>query len=650
MGCKECENDLNTDVTNKNILRKIFIWSSGILPTAIGGVFLTISLVVIVILKIEIPLDPAWVAIGLCGYPLLYLAIWRLLFRKGIHRISSSLLISIAMIAAIFIGELFAAGQVAFIMAIGGILEERTIARAKRGIKNLFSFIPKQAHIIRDSMLVEVDVTEVVVGDILRILPGETVPVDGEIISGTTAVDQVIITGESLPIDMTVGGIVYGGTLNLHGTIAIRATKVGEDSSLQKLLRLVEEAEENKAPTQQIIDKWAVWLVPLTLLLAIGTYLITGDIYRAVTVAIVFCPCALALATPTAVMAAIGQAATSGVIIKSGVALERMGHIDLLAFDKTGTITHGKLKVSEVISFTADFSEDYVLQLTAAAESYSEHPLAKAILAAVKEKSDTLKLPSSFAVTDFHMIPGKGISAKVDELTVYCGNRRWLAENGVVFDSVMEAAFSRLSNEGKAVVMVACGNPTLSCIGVVALSDVLRTETGGVVNELKELHADIVLLSGDNRQSAEYFAREAGFPVVHAELLPHQKVEHIRSLQNKGKIVGMVGDGVNDAPALKTADVGIAMASMGSDMAIEAADIALMGDDITKIPYLKRLSNATIRRITTNIMIAIVFNLVAITLSMLGFLNPVTGALAHNVGSVAVVLNAAMLYEKKFEK
>jgi heavy metal-(Cd/Co/Hg/Pb/Zn)-translocating P-type ATPase len=580
---------------------KIFELSSGLISTATGGVFLAASLILVVILKIELPVDPAWAAVVFCGYPLLYLAIRRILFNKGMYKISSALLISIAMIAAIFIDELFAAGQVAFIMAIGAFLEGKTIERAKKGIKNLISLAPEQGRIISDGKEEMIPVGQVKPGDVLRVLPGEAIPVDGEILFGNTSIDQSIITGESLPIDKTVGDTVFCGTINRFGSIEIRATKVDEDSSLQKLIRLVVEAENNKAPMQRIVDKWAVWLVPSALLIALVTYLVTQDIIRAVTIAIVFCPCALALATPTSIMAAIGQAAKHGVIIKSGEALERMGKVDCITFDKTGTLTHGNLIVSDV--------EGDILQLAASLERYSEHPVAKAIVAHYDG--------GYLDVQNFIATPGVGVEGDVGGKRVVIGRGGFVSVDG-------EAA------------------------GRITVADEPRNSGADTVARLLGMGVESVMLTGDNRQTAEAVAEQAGIKSVHAELLPAQKVERILAMQSEGRTVCMVGDGVNDAPALKTANVGVAMGSMGSDIAIEAADIALMGDDISKIPYLKRLSNATVRLIIFNITISIVFNIAAIILSILGLLNPVTGALAHNFGSVAVVLNAALLYDRKY--
>jgi len=634
-GCCVCieENE------EKHILKTIFIILSGTKATIISGIFLTTSLG-LHLANIEVLLNPAWVAVIISGYPLIYLAIWRVIFNKGVMKISSALLITIAMIAAIFIDELFAAGQVAFIMAIGALLEEKTINKAKKGIKNLINLAPSMGRIIKDCGEEMIPVEQIITGDILRILPGETIPVDGEIISGNTSIDQSIITGESLPIDKSVGDEIYCGTINCYGSIDIKATKVGEESSLKKLIRLVQEAETNKAPLQRIVDKWAVWLVPLALLIAVVTYLITYDMKIAVTIMIVFCPCALALATPTSIIAAIGQATKHGVIIKSGEALEKMGKVNVIAFDKTGTLTHGNLIVSDVISFDEIFPDTELISLAASAESHSEHPLGKAIVAYAKEKGSKIQ-----SIENFQMIPGKGISAEINQEKILCGNSTYLSENGINISNDVIIGLEQLRKQGKAAILVSVDG---LCRGIIALSDTLRSSAMDMVKELKEKHADAVLLTGDNKQTAYYFAELAGIKTVHAELLPVHKVEKIQTLQNEGSYVCMIGDGVNDAPALKTADVGIAMGTMGSDIAIEAADIALMGDDIAKIPYLKRLSNATVKLIYFNITISIIFNITAIVLSILGLLNPVTGALAHNVGSVAVVLNAALLYDRKY--
>ena len=622
------------------MLKRINDVLAGLPMTIIGGVLLVFSFVLPRV-DVSLPIDPAWGTVVISGIPLLYLAVWRIIYNPGISKISSALLITIAMFAAIAIGDLFAAGEVAFIMAIGALLEDATTNRAKKGLKKLISLAPTQGRRIRNGKEEMIPAEKIVKGDMLRILPGETVSVDGVIVSGETSVDQSIMTGESLPVDKAVGDTVFCGTINRFGAIDIRATKVGEDSSLQKLIRMVQEAEDKKAPMARIADRVASWLVSVAMLVAVIAGIATQDIVRAVTVLVVFCPCALVLATPTAIMAAIGQATKHGVIIKSGEALEKMGKVDTIAFDKTGTLTYGKLEVSDVLSFSPELSKDKLLYLAASAEAKSEHPLGKAIVAYAKK----LDLPLSESAA-FQMTSGKGISAEVDGYQLLCGNEKYLHECGVSVTANADAALEKLRLQGKASILVAVNG---QCVGVIALSDVLRPEAAAMVQKLTAMQTNTVLLTGDNQKTADYFAAQVGIREVYADLLPEDKVGNIAVLQQRDRNVCMSGDGVNDAPALKTASVGVAMGSMGSDIAVEAADIALMSDDISKIPYLKRLSNATVKTIKLSITLSMCINFLAVTLSVLGLLNPTTGALVHNAGSCFVVLIAALLYDRKFE-
>ena len=620
------------------MFNKTIEFLSGLIMTIIGGVFLAAALIFTLTgTTAPLPVDPAWATVIISGLPICWCAIRELFLERSI---SSELLITVAMIASIAIGELFAAGEIALIMAIGAILEEKTVKRAKRGLKTLISLAPVEGRLINngDEKIIKAD--EIVQGDLLRVFPGEAIPADGVIIAGDTSVDQSIMTGESLPVDKTVGDDVFCGSINRYGSIDVRATEVGGDSSLQKLIRMVQDAEKNKAPMQRMVDRWASWLVPAALIIAVVTYFAARDLTRAVTVLVVFCPCALVLATPTSIMAAIGQASKHGVIIKSGDALERMGKIDIVAFDKTGTLTNGNLVVSDVISCDASVSEDDLLSLAASAEARSEHPLGKAIAAYAKDKGLTAARSDGFV-----MIPGKGVSAVVGGKDIFCGNGSWLREIGVFIGEAVEAGMEKLRRQGKAVIAVADREQVF---GIVALSDTLRPAVRDMIEELKAANTDATLLTGDHQRTAEYFAGLAGISDVHADLLPALKVEKIRDLRRQGRNICMIGDGVNDAPALKTANVGVAMGSMGSDIAVDAADIALMGDDISKIPYLKRLSNATIKLIKLNISLAMTINFAAIILSILALLNPVTGALVHNAGAVLVIANAALLYDRKF--
>lgn len=631
------------------MLKKLNDFLAGLPMTIVAGVFLLLDLVPHLMEEFGgtqvqlsfLPFDPAWITIVISGIPLLYLAIWRIIHNPGISKISSALLICIAMFAAIAIGDLFAAGEVVFIMAIGALLEEATTNRAKKGLKKLISLAPTKGRRLKDGKEEMIPAEEIRQGDILRILPGETIPVDGTIINGETSVDQSIMTGESLPVDKGVGEEVFCGTINRFGSIDISATKVGENSSLQKLIHMVQNAENKQAPMQRIADRVASWLVPVALLIAILAYVFTGNIVTAVTVLVVFCPCALVLATPTAIMAAIGQATKHGVIIKSGEALEKMGKVDTIAFDKTGTLTYGRLDVSNMLSFDESISETDLLSLAASAEAKSEHPLGKAIVAYAKTKDVPLE-----ESTAFRMTTGKGIFAEVDNRSLLCGNEKFLTENGVSIDNKVQSALERLRTQGKASILVAEGQ---KCIGVIALSDVLRLEAKDMISRLSDMHTRTVLLTGDHQKTADYFAQQVGISEVRAELLPEEKVQSIKKLQAENHKVCMIGDGVNDAPALKTADVSVAMGSMGSDIAVDAAEVALMSDDISKIPYLKQLSNATVKTIKASITLSMCINFVAIVLSIMEVLTPTTGALVHNAGSCFVVLIATLLYDRKFE-
>ena len=586
------------------------------------------------------PFEPSWITVIICGFPLVYLSIRRIVYNKGISKISSALLISMAMFAAIAIGDIFAAGEVAFIMALGALLEEATTERAKKGLKKLISLAPVKGRKIQDNKEMMVPVESIQSGDYLRILPGETIPVDGRIINGETTVDQSIMTGESIPVDKIIDDDVFGGTINCFGAIDIIATKVGEDSSIQKMIQLIKNAEQKQAPIQRIADIVASRLVPIALMIACIGYLITGNIIVGVTVLVVFCPCALVLATPTAVMAAIGQATKHGVIIKSGEILETMGKVDTMAFDKTGTLTRGQLSVQSILAVDTDYSEIDILQLAASVEAKSEHPIGKAIVShAIEQDLEILD------TTSFTMSVGKGIIAVIKGRELYCGNERFLEEHNIIVCDSIQKAINVYRSEGKVSVIIADRE---HIIGIITLSDTMRNDAINMISAISSLDMTTVLLTGDSEEAATYIGKKSGVSEIHAELLPGEKVSIIESLQGKHHKVCMVGDGINDAPAMKIADVSIAMGTIGSDIAIETADIALMSDDLSKIPYIKRLSDATIKTIKFSIALSMVINCIAIILSLLEVLTPTTGALVHNVGSCLVVLIAARLYDRKF--
>jgi len=615
-------------------MKKFLAFFSAGRLTALSGCFLAASLIFL-LKKHALPVDPAWGAVIISGIPLAWDALG-VLWRE--RKISSALLVSIATVACLLMGEIFAAGEVTFIMALGEILEEKTVARAKKGLRRLAELVPAECRLLEGAATKTVAVAAVKPGALIRVLPGETIPLDGIVRKGTSSVNQAAMTGESLPVDKSVGDRVVSGSINCFGALDLEVTHGAEQSALQKMVRMVADAEFKRAPIQKKVDVWASWLVPAALAIAAGTYLCTSDILRAVTVLVVFCPCALVLATPTAVMAAIGQASKHGVLIKSGEALERMGKVNTVAFDKTGTLTFGRLQVTEVIPF-APFSEAQLLTAAATAELKSEHPIGKAVTAFARSRDLVPADPETFVMTS-----GRGVCAVAANSRILCGSAPFLAESGVAVPAELTQEIRRLRARGSAVILCAVSG---KFAGAIALADGLRPEVPAVLGELEKLQVKPLLLTGDHRTTAEYFARQAGIREVRAELLPGGKTDAIAALQADGASVCMVGDGINDAPALKTARVGVAMGNGGSDIAIDAADIALLKDDLSQLPYLKRLADAVSCSISVNIILSMAINFAAIVLSVLGLMGPITGALVHNAGSVLVILNAALLYDRK---
>lgn len=620
-------------------MEKVCNFLSSFKMTVISMIFLIIS-AVIMFLKIDFPFEFAWITVVISGIPIFYWG-FRLLIKN--KKMTASLLISIAMIAAIFTNEIFAAAEVAFIMALGGILEDLTINKAKKGITKLLNLAPKTARklIINDTEVNEeiIPAKNVKKDDVIRILAGEDIPVDGVIISGETSINQSIMTGESIPADKTTGDIVYSGTTNCFGVIDVKVQKSYEDSSIQKLIKLVKDAENKKAPTQRIVDKWATILIPSAVLFAVIVYLITGEISRAVTILVVFCPCSLVLATPTSIMAAIGQATKNGIIIKTGEALETIGLCDVFAFDKTGTITNGKLTVSDIEAFDGS-NPDEILYLAASSEKKSEHPIGKAIVQYALEKDFKLN-----ELKDFKMLSGKGIYANLDNKRIIIGNEKFITDNDIEIPSEIKKAVNSKRLEGKVALLVVVDKVPK---GMIALSDSIKDSSIKALMKLNE-KADTLLLTGDNSLTADYFAKKSGVKTVYSGLLPKEKALKIEELQKENKKVCMTGDGVNDSIALKVANAGVSMGTFGSDIAIESSDIIITGDDLIKIVYLRNLSLECIKTIKTNITISMCINFVSLTLSALAILNPVTGAIVHNIASILVVSNAALLYDRKIK-
>lgn len=584
-----------------------------------------------------IPFDLAWVSILISGIPIVYGAMVALITRFDIK---SGLLVSIALIAAIIIKEYFAAGEIAFIMMIGEILEERTVRKAHAGLKKLIQLTPQVGVIRTKEGEKEIPTSEIKVGDILLVKPGESMPIDGVIVKGESTVNQAIISGESMPINKTIGDEVFVGTLNQYGVIEVKATKVGGDTSLSKLIKLVRESEQKKAPVTRIADKIANIIVPLALFLAIITFVITRDVTRAVTILVVFCPCALVLATPTAIVAGIGNAARNGILIKGGEVLEKIYKITAITFDKTGTITYGKPEVTEVISLKSNYTSEEILKIAAISEKFSEHPLGKAIVNKAKENSIELIDPENFNIE-----LGKGVMAKVNDKKVLVGNIKLMSDHNMDITIKIIDEIKKHEQLGKTVMIVSIDSKV---VGLVNVADKIKETTSNTINNLYKLGIEnIALLTGDNQITANAIASKAYINEVYAEQLPENKVQVIESYMGKNKIVCMIGDGINDAPALARADVGIAMGVLGSDVALETADIALMSDDISKIPELFILSKKVFSTIKINIIISMFINIIAVILAATGIIDPVVGALVHNVSSILVVLNSSTLIKFK---
>ncbi len=616
------------------MIKKTIEFLAGLKMTVLSAVFLLLCLI-LMLCDINFVWNPAWVTILISGTPIAYQAFNKLIYGRCL---SSPLLITIAMAASIAIGELFAAGEIALIMAIGEILEDITVDKAQKGLGRLLALTPTMGRKINSNGNEEqVSLSAVRPGDILRVLPGETIPTDGMITNGCTSVNQATLTGEPLPVDKKPGDEIMAGTINCFGVIEMQVKTV-QNTYLQKMIHLVKEAQQKKAPTQKIIDKWAEILVPTALGIALITYILTGDITRAVTVLVVFCPCALVLATPTAVMAAIGHAAKHGVLVKSGAALEEMGKVNTVVFDKTGTLTAGKIKVSDIIVFDKDISQEELLALTAGAEKLSEHSLAQAMVMEAEKRH--LKIADT---QNFKMEPGKGISGYINGKFLIAGNQLFINENNITMPGAALEQSKMLQMQGKAVIFVAI-NGIVS--GLISLSDEPRPDIYQIIDTLHRNNINVSILTGDNQAAAEYFAQYARIEAVHGNLLPEGKVEEIEQLKQEGQIVCMVGDGVNDAPALKAANVGIAMGNIGSDIAVDAADIALINDNIASILYLKKLAVLTIQTIKINLSLSMTLNFLGIALSVTGILTPVTGAVLHNIGSLIVIYHSSLLYNK----
>jgi heavy metal translocating P-type ATPase len=538
------------------------------------------------------------------------------------------------------VGYLTASAIVAFIILAGMTLENYIIHRTRGALETLISMNPSVAHVRRDGKEAEVPIDEVKIGEIVLVKPGDKVPVDGIVISGHSTVNQATITGESIPVEKTVGDRTFAGTLNEHGALEIKVEKIAEDTTLAHLIQLVEEAQEKKAPIQNVADRFTTYFLPLMAVLAssvfAASYFTIGfdlALSRTVTVLLVACPCALAIAVPVAVAGTIGNASMNGIIIKGGTHIEKLKDVKLVAFDKTGTLTVGEPKVVEVPTF-GSYSETDTIKYAAVAEKFSEHPLSKAILDKAAEMN--LKVPDP---ADFKTIPGHGVEA-------HYGNKHILIGRKMIEAQLSQEAkqlISKVESEGKTAIPVALDEDV---IGVVVVADTVRENSLEAIQRLKSLGVKTAMITGDNARTAKSIAEQIGVDEYHAELLPEQKVEVVKELK-KGNVVAMVGDGVNDAPALANSDVGFAMGAAGSDVAVETADVALLGDDLTKVEYAISLSRKAFNRMKGNIAYAFVWNIVALSLAAFGVLNPVLAVILAEAGCISVVINSALLLLSK---
>jgi Cu+-exporting ATPase len=530
------------------------------------------------------------------------------------------------------------------LILLGKYLEAVAKGRTSEAIKKLMGLQAKTARVVRDGEEEDIPVEQVVPGDVIIVRPGEKIPVDGKILEGNSAVDESMLTGESIPVEKKAGDFVVGATINRFGTFRFEATRVGKDTVLSQIIRMVEEAQGSRAPIQKIADKVSGVFVPAVLGIALVTflawYLISGDfaqaVVSAVSVLVIACPCALGLATPTAIMVGTGRGAENGILIKGGEHLEMMCRLNAVVLDKTGTVTKGQPEVTDVIPL-GNMERGYVLRLAAVAEKNSEHPLGEAIYEYGIKEANTIPDAEQFGA-----IPGKGVRAVVDEREIYIGTRMLMQETGIDTEPA-EAVIAGLEDEGKTAMLMAADGRLEA---VMAVADTLKEGSKEAIDELKKMGIEVYMITGDNKRTAASIARQAGIANVLAEVLPEHKAEEIRKLKDQGKKTAMAGDGINDAPALAAADIGIAMGT-GTDVAIEAADITLLRGDLMLIPAAIRLSRMTMRKIKQNLFWAFIYNIIGIPFAAFGLLNPMIAGGAMAFSSVSVVTNSLSL--KRFD-
>ena len=572
------------------------------------------------------------------GWPVFMLAVGNILRDFDL---TAGVMVSVAMIAALVVGEYGAMALVAFMMVIGEALEDFTREKADQALKELNELVPAMVTLRMDGVDTEVPISQVRKRDIVLVRPGGRVPVDGVIVEGDASVDQSSITGESMPIDKGVGGNVFAGTIVSSGAISIEVEAVCETTNLGKMIHLVEEAQSTQAPVQRIANRYAQFFAPVSIMIAGITWLVTGEPLRGVTMLVAICPCALVLATPTAVVAAIGNTARNGVLVKHGTAMEQVGKVDIVAFDKTGTVTFGEPVVTGVFPLNG-YTEDDLLRVTASAERSSEHPLARAIIKEAYAREIELSTPENFEA-----IAGHGISASVDGKAVSIGEKM-LGQKKIQLNGDESGVIESSKAEGYTVIPVAVDG---TVAGYINVADTVRPESKKAIDDLRKLGISrTLLITGDSETVGEKVGAELGVTETYTEVLPERKLEIIRELQAEGHKVAYIGDGVNDAPALAAADVGIAMGSIGTAVAMETADVVLLTDEIGQVPYLIELSQATMANIKTNIAVSMTIVLGTVAVSALGMIGPVIGAIMHEVAAVPVIANAATLIGWKSKK
>ena len=546
--------------------------------------------------------------------------------------------VSVATIAAIAVGYYSAAAVVAVLLLAGGMLEEFVAARADRALDALASLLPDQITVRHNGTWTEIALTDVGLDDVVLVRPGERIPVDGQVVNGEAPVNQAAITGESIPVEKTIGDGVFAGTLASLGALEIRATKVGEETTLGQIRRMVADAQEQKAPIERVLDRYAKLYTPIALVLAALLWIITGEASRAITMLIVFCPCVMVLATPTALVASIGNAALRGSLVKKGATIEAMDKIDTVCFDKTGTLTHGEPRLLQTIVLNG-LPDRELLRVAASAEKFSEHPLGQEIVNAADAQQLAVEDPEHFDA-----LPGLGVRAQTTAGTVLIGRPELLVEQGVAISDQLRSQTDQLAAPGATVVCVAVNEKPA---GLLVFQDALRPDAREVVARLNELGTRTVLITGDNQATAQRIASELGITEVHSEVLPARKAQIVQALQAQGRKVAFVGDGVNDGPALAVADVGIAMGAGGTDLAIETADISLLADELSRLPHLLDLSRAALKAIRQNLAFSLGVLGVAVVLTVPGILTPISGALLHELSSIPVIANSARLITRR---